>query len=470
MDRLHHPVPAERALVLLVTSGTTGQPARFIKTAGQLLGEAADWGSLLEFQPGDVLFASAAGHHLYGLLFGVLIPFFAGVPFDSSPSSEPSRFHPVGAAQRMRAIAATHLVTVPAHAAALAELAPEVPSVREVVSSAAPLPATTARAIEGLWTCRVQDVLGSTETGGIALRRPAHTERYVPLPGVELQTAQDGELLVCSAYAGHGSGRGAIRSGDRVELLPDGSFRHLGRFDGIVKVGGKRTALAEIEAAALAHPGVRAAVCLHERQEGLRGGRLWLFVEADTESPEALRAHLRAHIDPLFVPRKIRVLPRLPRNERGKVPHRDLWELVRPRSGDPADVAHERRAARDCATQGELTAQGAASGALERQYVVSMDSPRFRGHFPGAPTFPGIAQLVDWVLPLVEELGLGPVREVHRLKFLRPVEPGARVVVQVRSHDGRVSVRARDATGAQVLTGTLGVGLSSGDDLERRGG
>lgn len=68
----------------------------------------------------------------------------------------------------------------------------------------------------------------------------------------------------------------------------------------------------------------------------------------------------------------------------------------------------------------------------------------FRGHFDGAPMLPGVVQLTEILLPLIEDLdpAAGPLRGLRRVRFRRPVLPGDTLVVDVR----------RDPTGREGLT------------------
>jgi acyl-coenzyme A synthetase/AMP-(fatty) acid ligase len=118
-----------------------------------------------------------------------------------------------------------------------------------------------------------------------------------------------------------------VPTGDRVELFADGTFLHLGREDDVVKLGGRRISLRSVEDAALAVDGVLDAVAAREVTQGLRGSRLWLFVATELTSAE-VRRRLRARLEPIAVPRRIRVFPRLPRDERGKIPERVLRHLM----------------------------------------------------------------------------------------------------------------------------------------------
>ena len=57
---------------------------------------------------------------------------------------------------------------------------------------------------------------------------------------------------------------------------------------------------------------------------------------------------------------------------------------------------------------------------------IDADLPWFRGHFPGQPILPGVAQL-DWVIHYGTRL-LAPDRHfssVENIKFQQPILPGA---------------------------------------------
>jgi acyl-coenzyme A synthetase/AMP-(fatty) acid ligase len=68
----------ERTLVCVHTSGSTGAHVACGKSAAQLLGEAELLVRLWDLGPGTRVLATVPPHHLYGLLFGVLVPFMGG--------------------------------------------------------------------------------------------------------------------------------------------------------------------------------------------------------------------------------------------------------------------------------------------------------------------------------------------------------------------------------------------------------
>ena len=113
---------------------------------------------------------------------------------------------------------------------------------------------------------------------------------------------------------------------DRVRWRADGELEYFGRSDYQVKVRGFRIEPGEIEAALLAHPGVREAVVVARDEPG--GGRrlvAYLAREADEAVPTAeLRAHLEERLPDYMVPSAFVVLERLPLTPNGKVDRRAL--------------------------------------------------------------------------------------------------------------------------------------------------
>jgi amino acid adenylation domain-containing protein len=116
-------------------------------------------------------------------------------------------------------------------------------------------------------------------------------------------------------------GRRYYRSGDLVELGPDGLLRYLGRTDDQVKIRGYRIELGEVEHALSAVPGI-AASCALTLPDG--GGGLLLAAAYSTVDEAALAAHrvrsaLRAALPLHMVPTKLKQVPALPRTNNGKV-------------------------------------------------------------------------------------------------------------------------------------------------------
>ena len=303
------------ARIFLQTGGSTGQPRLWAKTARNLLGEVAAHIRALQVEPGDHILATVPPYHIYGLLFSVLLPLYSGATVERV-----SPFFPREIAKRIEKTSATILVSTPAHLRALAAAPLSGHGLRLALSSGAPLPAADAAsyfAQTGLWPL---EVYGSTETGGIAVRRQDVPESaWAPLPGVSCR--MQGEVLaVRSAYVSGDAPRdadGFFRTADLARIRPDGSFDLLGRDDGVVKVGGQRVALPEIEKALLALDQVTNAVVLAVPSPSGRGQEIVALVASRRPADEIVR-ELRARLSPPSWPRRLRCVDAIPTTPTGK--------------------------------------------------------------------------------------------------------------------------------------------------------
>jgi 3-hydroxymyristoyl/3-hydroxydecanoyl-(acyl carrier protein) dehydratase len=83
------------------------------------------------------------------------------------------------------------------------------------------------------------------------------------------------------------------------------------------------------------------------------------------------------------------------------------------------------------------------------ELCVPTDHPCFAGHFPDAPLLPGALLLDEILRRLPPSPGIGELPlQISAVKFLRPVPPGARLLLRFeRLADGgvRFSARAADA-------------------------
>ncbi|WP_137723938.1 non-ribosomal peptide synthetase [Prescottella subtropica] len=192
------------------------------------------------------------------------------------------------------------------------------------------------------------DAYGPTETtvavtvadvdgrGGIGSPIPGTTVlvldsrlRPVPVGGVgELYVAGDGlargylgapGVTAAHFVAGpHGLGR-MYRTGDRVQVLPDGRTIHLGRTDRQVKLRGIRVEPGYVESALLGCARVRQAAVL------VRDAVMIAFVVGEDLSGPAVRQQVRDTLPAALVPSRIHVVDAVPTTRSGKV---DLARLT----------------------------------------------------------------------------------------------------------------------------------------------
>jgi 4-coumarate--CoA ligase (photoactive yellow protein activation family) len=317
-------IPAERAVVTVYTSGSTGAPSACRKTAQQLLGEGETLRQTFELAADSCVLATVPAHHIYGLLFSIVLPLSAGARFVRD-----TPLHMPVIEELARRHAADVLISVPAHLHALARSPlTSLASIRAIFSSGAALPASTALELHAKFGVPVREVLGSTETGGFAWRSAEQPDApFRPFPNVQISVGDDEQLLLRSPLLDAGIAQ-PLACPDRIELNPDGSFRHIGRTDGVIKVAGTRVSLAELEGRVRAVSGVRDAAALAVDGGPARGQELWLVVatELGAELPE-LRAELLRHYEPVVLPRRTRFVTALPREATGKLPREQLLSL-----------------------------------------------------------------------------------------------------------------------------------------------
>lgn len=88
---------------------------------------------------------------------------------------------------------------------------------------------------------------GMTETyTHIALRKlngAGATERYVPLPGVQVSKDRDDRLVINGMATRYAD----VVTNDRVRIFPDGSFEVLGRIDNVINSGGVKIQLEKVD-------------------------------------------------------------------------------------------------------------------------------------------------------------------------------------------------------------------------------
>jgi O-succinylbenzoic acid--CoA ligase len=193
-------------------------------------------------------------------------------------------------------------------------------SLRVVMLGGAPAdPTLLARALDAGWP--VAPTYGLTQAcSAVTVAEAGDTETSgLPLPGVSVSIAADGEIIVDGPTT-----TGRLETGDLGRLDERGRLIVLGRKVDTIVSGGENVMPAEVEAALLAHPAVAEA---------------GVFGRTDPEWGEAVTAHvvLRSAADPgelrafaaerlarFKVPKTIEAVDALPRNAGGKLLRREL--------------------------------------------------------------------------------------------------------------------------------------------------
>lgn len=238
-------IDPDDVVLWLFTGGSTGRPKRWSKTARNLLAECLVLGKQFDIRDDDIILSTVPPYHIYGLLFSVLTPLLHG-----ARTIELHPYFPEEVRQVLVHHRATRLVSVPAHYKTMRHLNFSGNTLKSAFSSAGLLDEQDAVSFSELTGVGVHEVFGSTETGGIATRCRFHQENmWKVLPSV-VAKEKDGLLAISSLFLSPELPRDCdsfFTCSDRIRFVDSDNFEHLGRADGIVKVGGKRVDVTEVE-------------------------------------------------------------------------------------------------------------------------------------------------------------------------------------------------------------------------------
>lgn len=119
-----------------------------------------------------------------------------------------------------------------------------------------------------------------------------------------------------------------VRFPDRIAVTGHGRFRVLGRREDQVNIAGHRASLGDLTQKLLEIDGVQDGAFFLPDAGQAPLTRLTAVVVAPGKTREEIHRALRWSIDPVFLPRPLLLVPRLPRNETGKLPREALRRLV----------------------------------------------------------------------------------------------------------------------------------------------
>jgi acyl-coenzyme A synthetase/AMP-(fatty) acid ligase len=314
-------IPVTQPAAIVFTSGSTGTPLPYKKTWGRLVRCVQDGAprlGLLDGRP-HVLIGTVPPQHMYGFESTVLLALMTGNSFSAERP-----FYPADIATAVAAVPQPRaLVTTPVHLRALLASEVALPPVDLIVSATAPLGQDLALEVEATFHTHLLEIYGSTETGQIATRRTAATVAWRLWPDVRLTVSGD------QVFANGGHVEQLTPMCDLIEITGEDEFLLHGRTADLVNVAGKRSSFGYLNAQLNAIPGVVDGVFfLRDATSSTGVARLGAVVVAPALSVAELNEQLRQRIDPVFLPRPLIIVERLPRNATGKLPQQELQHLA----------------------------------------------------------------------------------------------------------------------------------------------
>jgi acyl-coenzyme A synthetase/AMP-(fatty) acid ligase len=315
-------LPALQTVAVGYTSGSTGTPRANAKSWRSFHASTAGNLRMLQQVVGEhfSVVATVPPQHIYGVEMSILLPLLGDVQVHSGRP-----FFPADIATALEDMQAPRvLVTTPVHLRALVASGVNLPPLAAMLSATAPMPPELATQAEQRFHAPLLEVFGSTETCAFASRRVTADERWSLYHGVHLHPQPDGtqieapQLDVPTVLA------------DIVSLHDDGRrFELRGRHADLLEIAGKRASLGDLTRRLLAIPGVEdGAVFQLDEADAIGVRRIAALAVAPGLDEHAILDALRVSIDPVFLPRPLRRVDRLPRNETGKLPRAALLEML----------------------------------------------------------------------------------------------------------------------------------------------
>jgi benzoate-CoA ligase family protein len=365
------PADATAPCFWLYTSGSTGRPKGAVHRHRDMVVTSELFGrGVLGIAESDVMFSAAKLFFAYGLGNAMTFPLWAGatsVLLDVRPTAA----NTLETIARFRPTVYFGVPTLYARQLedlALATERPDLGSLRLCVSAGEPLAAELFRRWHDRTGLAILDGLGSTEALNTFLSnrpgdvRPGTSGRPVPgyevrivgpdgpdgPEGGELPPGEPGRLQVkgdsTAACYWNNPERTALTmqgdwldTGDTYVRDADGYYRHCGRSDDMLKVGGMWCSPTEVESRLIDHPDVlEAAVAGIADPSGNLKPEAWIVLRTGVAPSDALAdalmLHCKHHLAPYKFPRHIHFVAELPKTATGKIQRYVL------RQGPPTDL------------------------------------------------------------------------------------------------------------------------------------
>ena len=324
------PVDDEVALIAF-TSGTTGDPKAVPLTHRNLLASIRAAMAAWRWSQHDVLVHALPLFHQHGL-GGLHATLIAGSRLHVLP-----QFTPEGLLDAIIGDGATVLFAVPTMYQRLAGMPSINNRLRLCICGSAPLSPPVADIAERVLRRRPLVRYGLTESGldvSQVYGEPRDGTVGVPLPGVEVRLADDGEIQLRGpqVFGGYLGGEAAFtddgwfRTGDLGRLHDSGELVIDGRIKEVIITGGMKVHPREVEAVLEAHPSVvEAAVAGLPSERWGEQVTAWVVIRPNARyDAEGLIAYVRESLAPYKTPKQVVRVDQLPRNSVGKVDRRRL--------------------------------------------------------------------------------------------------------------------------------------------------
>lgn len=293
--------------LIAFTSGSSGKPQANVHTLETMrISAGMAVGALGLRDQQRLLVSTTPPQHMYGLETSVFWPLFSRlILYDQRPFF-PEDIRCAVAGSAWPAV----LATTPTHLRHLN--GGDWRNLAAIISATDTLPDKLAGEVRAMLGQAPLEIYGSTETLSFAHRQSSSGELWRLYPGCCLSQDGQGQTLLRAAHL-----PGEVVLQDRVDIQADNRFTVLGRQGDMVKIGGKRSSLSELNRRLLDIRGIEDGF-FYLQHDQIGEDRLAAVVVSRLDKQQII-AGLRPYLDPVFLPRKIHFVAAIPRNPAGKL-------------------------------------------------------------------------------------------------------------------------------------------------------
>lgn len=317
--------------IYLFTSGSTGKSKLIGKSSGNIITEAMELYRIFKPSPKKMFYFTAPLYHIYGFLFGLILPMYSSSIIDLT-----YHFSPESIAEYVKSEKTDYFISTPSYYKMLETLSLQkyFKKVSNLFSSSAPLPVSVSESFFKNGAA-ITEVYGSTETGGIAYRVSAENIQWKMFSYVSiiLQDKNDeAELIIDSpAISVDYDKKSGYNTGDLARFHDGTSFTLIGRNTRFVKIHGKRVDLGFISSRVREFLKEEYNIRLNEDElyTGVYDEKIYLFTDKKINDTTHNIVEKLRHILPGYAVPRVIISDGIPRNEMGKINKNRIDEIIR---------------------------------------------------------------------------------------------------------------------------------------------
>ena len=334
-------------LLLMYTSGTTGEPKGVMHTSNTLFSNLHAYIAAMELGHDDVILGASPMAHLTGYAYLAMLPLILNATTVLQDIWEARRALQIACAEGVTfSMASTPFVADLCNAVEAGE--PTTPGFNKFSCAGAPIPPVLIERAASILGMRLCSAWGMTENGAVTVTEPSRAMDKSgvsdgrPLPGMELKVVdanghslppgESGSLLVrgASLFGGYlkrpqlnaTSADGWFDTGDVATIDAEGYIRITGHTKDVVIRGGENIPVVEIENLLYQHPAI-AVVAIVGYPDRRLGERVCAFVSLKpgaSFSFQEMVGYLEGRqVAKQYWPERLEIVDDLPRTPSGKL-------------------------------------------------------------------------------------------------------------------------------------------------------